>query len=257
MVKPPPGMPGYLPGKGGEKLREITTDYPREDPVPIITGTWYDPPKIEIDPLALPQDFDEHSARKEHINPGLEMYFCGPLDEVLQKYGYGYYVYFDFIRVLLCLGILLFILQLIPYIWYVSEESPGFSEDKSGNLTVLGYRHFFISEYTSSEKAVWYIANISCIVLSAITVLLFERRTALKREKCIDDGLIPADGLERQQEDMILRYKKIDTTESGSGSTTVEDCIQNWTMFSVALRFFAAFFHVRDDDHSDNCRVLL
>eukprot|EP01059_Diplonema_ambulator_P019719 TRINITY_DN33358_c0_g1_i1.p1 TRINITY_DN33358_c0_g1~~TRINITY_DN33358_c0_g1_i1.p1 ORF type:complete len:492 (+),score=93.90 TRINITY_DN33358_c0_g1_i1:41-1477(+) len=207
-------------------------DYPKDAPGTVEMEEWFDPPDKSGKVTYWDDEDDIASARREHVNPGAYMGLCEPLDALLETYGYGYYVYFDFMRVLIVLSVVLFILQLVPYIWYLSENSPGF-HDTNTLENKTGYKDFFISEYTSSEKGAWFAANILCIIVSVCTVFYIKHRIRMKREECIERGLIPNDALGREIEDRIIRYKD-------ANGSTVEDKVTDWDNVSIGLRVVGA-----------------
>eukprot|EP01061_Rhynchopus_euleeides_P007790 TRINITY_DN16840_c0_g1_i1.p1 TRINITY_DN16840_c0_g1~~TRINITY_DN16840_c0_g1_i1.p1 ORF type:complete len:552 (+),score=235.34 TRINITY_DN16840_c0_g1_i1:70-1656(+) len=196
-----------------------------------------------ISPPELVKDaeykFVRANAQYEFVNRGQAKSVCDTsLDELIHLYGFGFFVYFDVLRMAMAFTVLVFCLQIIPYAWYLDDEQPGFDEHHPFNRS---YADLFISDYSKSQENPWYGVNIATIVIAALFPVAVWFRIDYRRGKCVKhQQILERDRrLERLAQDRIMRYREIDKGEGRK--IAVEDPTEEWSLCSKVLRIIIAF----------------
>jgi hypothetical protein len=153
-------------------------------------------------------------------------------EEVSKRFGDGIEAYFNYCRVLLITNSVTMLLQVMVYIVYASKESPQYNQRR-------WYNEFFITSFKpGNEYDLWMAVNITCVVVSALTLpaVLYRKK---KKEEASELIRHPALSSAVQRDDsevtdMIVRYCDDGTIDVSSHFRTAG--------YRAIRIFFSVFF---------------
>ena len=212
------------------------------------------PPQISEDfipalPMTAPPIWEDCSACKyaaeqapyEFVNRGFNKpVYATPIYDLIALYGFGYFVYFEVLRMAWAFTLLVLILHFIPYVWYLGQEQPSFAGGNNREDTSLEfYQDFFITGYTDDQKGAWMGVSIATMVFALVVFpILVWWRISAKRKESLASGVIPEDRLDRHSQDRLMRY--IEVESSYGHKITVENPTEEWSTLNKILRILGA-----------------
>ncbi|CAE7936746.1 unnamed protein product, partial [Symbiodinium sp. KB8] len=117
-------------------------------------------------PAALNNPSMADEAALEHVS---QARWCGPLDEIKKDYGYGIFMYFRFMQLLLVFNIVLSIPSLVLFAASATDLNPEYD----------GISRSFLGAYPSDRRWLWYLT--SCLVFVGFIAFIFTYRAYHKK----------------------------------------------------------------------------